>query len=506
MTRRATGWPLRRRIVVGAVLAALLCLGGAGTAIQLTVTSALRDEAVRGLISGGAAIAAAVTLDGDGRPTLREADAPRFGKRSGPDHFELWDADGAVLLRSASLRGRDLPGRDGPRWHGLKVGDGDLQGGKPCLLASWNFLPGRPGAEDATSQVRVTIAVARERDELDEAAHRLLLLLLAVGGATAVVLALVLAWIGTLGTRPLRQLGGAIAGLDHRSLARRIELHAPPADLAPVVDLLNRLLQRLDDAFTRERAFTSDAAHELRTPLAALRLNLDQARATADPATRAALDDARDACVRMGTLVESLLALARVDEGRAVAHPVEVDVGALLRESWEGFVDTAEDRRLSVDPTGIAAGVTVLTDPDRLRVVVANLLDNAVDHADAGGRLRLACTGTAGGGAVLAFENPARGLDPADADAVFARFWRKDAARGAGGRHVGLGLSLCQRAVASLGGRIHVRTTDGVFRVAVELPAAPGEEATKLLATDSDPLSSPPHDKDGHLHDPRRSP
>lgn len=470
MTRQAVGWPLRRRIVVGAVLAALLCLGGAGVAIQLTVTGALRDEAVRGLISGGAAIAAAVTLDGDGRPTLREADVPRFGKRSGPDHFELWDVDGTVLARSASLRGKDLPGRDGTRWHGLKVSDGGLPAGDPCLLASWSFLPGRPGIEDAASQARVTIAVARERDELDEAAQHLLLLLLAVGGATAVVLAVVLAWIGTLGTRPLRQLGGAIAGLDHRSLARRIELRSPPADLAPVVDLLNRLLQRLDDAFTRERAFTSDAAHELRTPLAALRLNLDQARASADPATRAALDDARDACLQMGVLVESLLALARMDEGGGPPAQAEVDLGRLMRETWEGFVEAAEERGLNADLSGVADGVTVRTDPDRLRVVVANLLDNAVDHADAGGCLRLACAASPAG-ALLAVENPARGLDPADGELVFERFWRKDAARSAAGRHVGLGLSLCRRAVQSLGGTIHASTTDGLFRVAIELPA-----------------------------------
>ena len=215
---------------------------------------------------------------------------------------------------------------------------------------------------------------------------------------------------------------------------------------------LNDLLDRLSAAFARERRFSAAVAHELRTPLAELRSACDVALRWPDDAatTTAALVDARDVAVQMSGMVAALLSLARRQSGvepPARAEPVRL--AAAVTAAWPGAPAAAAARGLSVGYDVDRAAVT-MTDPGLLGAVLRNLLENAVAHAPAGGRVRVYTTPAGDGRWSLHVANACVGLTAADLPRLFEPFWRGNAARTSGSGQVGLGLTLVQAYCAAL--------------------------------------------------------
>lgn len=249
-----------------------------------------------------------------------------------------------------------------------------------------------------------------------------------------------------------------------------------PTEISPLVLAIDRLILRVQDALENERRFTADAAHELRTPLAALKVQAQVAARTEDPqARRRALDQVGGGVDRMTHLVEQLLMLARLQPEAAADDCSRVDLAAVAEQVCADLAPGALARHQELD---LDAGATaVCGNPVWLAVLVRNLVDNALRYTPDGGRVNIVVQPTAGQACVSVMDD-GPGLDVDGRQSLTARFARGSGAQGEG---VGLGLSIVQRVVTLHGGRFEF--VDGLPReggcglgVIVRLPLA-GEPA-----------------------------
>jgi signal transduction histidine kinase len=309
--------------------------------------------------------------------------------------------------------------------------------------------------------------VAQDRADLDAFLASLhLTLALGVLGLLAGIAVLVKAVLA-LGLRPLDDLARRLEAMDAGSLGDPVVIADVPAELIPTVDHLNGLLARLGQSFERERTFSANLAHEMRTPLAELRTITEVAlKWPDDPASSAgALDEIRGIGLRMETVVVNLLALARCEEGRQTVHTSRVSLRDLAAECWSAVAAEAEARKITFTPQ-IPDRITLVTDREKLALMLSNLFSNAVSHGTPGGTVTCsaALSGSDGGEIALRVANPTAQLTDADLPRIFDRFWRKDSAR-SDGRHAGLGLSLVAALCDLLGFRREASVRDGVFEI-----------------------------------------
>jgi two-component system sensor histidine kinase QseC len=244
-----------------------------------------------------------------------------------------------------------------------------------------------------------------------------------------------------------------------------------PSELRPVARRLDDLLRRLEAAFAREKSFTADVAHELRTPLSGLRTTLEVM--LSKPREAGQYREALDECLvigrRLQALVDNLLSLAQLEGQRAALATEPVQIDYLMRETWKLFAERAAARHVKIE-WRIPAPVFVDSDAVRLRIVVANLFDNAVSYVDEGGTITIAASSSAGR-AELSVANTGSMVGGEDVTRIFDRFWRGDRSR-AVGLHCGLGLALCQRIAVLVGGTIVAEAEKGkVFCITVTMPA-----------------------------------
>ncbi len=318
------------------------------------------------------------------------------------------------------------------------------------------------------------VVVARDASFLLTFLRQLRWLLFGVGvlavGASAASL-----WLAIRRSlRPVERLATEIAGIDEQALGKKIDVPGVPVELRPVLERLNQLLKRLDEAFQRERTFSADVAHEFRTPLAGLRSLMDVTltRPRSADQYRQTLQQCRQVTQELERVVQHLLTLTRLDAGQLELHRERVPLRPLLDELWQAFEPTARQRRLEVR-WNVEADVQLDTDRALTVLVFRNLLENAVTYCNEGGRVEVEA-GRSEGHVVVCVANTGSQIPPEQADQVFARFWRGDVSRSGTGLHSGLGLSLVREAVRALGGQVQVQTElGGVFRVTVTLPLHP---------------------------------
>lgn len=275
-------------------------------------------------------------------------------------------------------------------------------------------------------------------------------LLLGIGVLTTLVCLAVFAVIVRRGMRPIDQLGADIRAIRENQLSSRLANRDLPEELQPIVSGLNHLLERVEKAFDRERAFTANLAHELRTLLYGLRMKQDVVlmRPREGDAYRRALNECLSITIATQSMMENLLALARLDAGQITLKKEPVPLDEFLKEVWIAFDERAAERDL--ETVWDVAEVKVETDRERLRLILNNLFDNAVSYANPKDEVRIQ-TGTDDDGAWMKICNTGCELSAEAASRVFERFWRGDEARTDVGSHCGLGLSLSQRLAELLG-------------------------------------------------------
>ncbi|HEY4095080.1 MAG TPA: HAMP domain-containing sensor histidine kinase [Baekduia sp.] len=409
---------------------------------------------------------------------------------------------------------RDQPaaGPAGGTWTFRRAADGTVidQDCRACYTATAPKLPAKLATGQLTTiksggtRYRVlaqavpaggTVVAAVPLTETDQTLHRLLRTSALVIVAILLVLGAGAWWLVRIGLRPLERMGDTAGAIAHGDLSRRVATATPRTEVGRLGLALNQMLDRLEEAFAKQRAsedrlrrFLADASHELRTPLASIRgyaelFRIGAAREPAD--TEKAMSRIESEAARMGVLVEDLLTLARLDEVREVIRE-DVDLVKLAGDAVDDARATAPDREIDLESDGRAV---VAGDPHQLRQVFANLLRNALVHTP-GGTPVAVTVGHDGATTVIEVRDYGPGLPAGDdGDALFDRFWRAEHGRERGKAGAGLGLAIVAGIVAAHGGEVAAENAPGGgARFVVRLPG--GAEAGAAGAGAGDPSAS----------------
>jgi two-component system OmpR family sensor kinase len=316
-------------------------------------------------------------------------------------------------------------------------------------------------------------------DDTEQTLHRLLRIEGMVIAGILLALGALAWWLVSIGLRPLERMGRTAGSIAAGDLSRRVDPASTSTEVGRLGLALNRMLERLEEAFAKQRAseerlrtFIADASHELRTPLASIRgyaelFRIGAARNAED--TEKAMSRIESEAARMGVLVEDLLTLARLDEVRDVIRE-DVDLGRLAGDAVDDARATAPDRDIDLRASGRAH---VAGDPHQLRQVFANLLRNALVHTPPGTPIEVDVRGE-GMTTVLDVRDHGPGLPTDENDALFERFWRAEHGRERGKAGAGLGLAIVAGIVAAHHGEVHAENAPGGgARFTVRLPSGP---------------------------------
>lgn len=263
------------------------------------------------------------------------------------------------------------------------------------------------------------------------------------------------------GLRPMTRIGREIEGKRPESL-EPISAAGAPEEVEPLIEAMNHLLARLEGSFERERRFTSDAAHELRTPLAALKGQAQVARRHSSAERRdAALEQVERAADRAAALVEQLLTLARAEERQREITPIELStVVREITEPWQGEGGVAIVVHRSPLP------LQVRLERASLDIILSNLLRNVYAHAGAADRVVIALAANQGR-AELRFEDNGGGVEPDELSRLRERFYRNSRNVGTGN---GLGLSIVEAITRAHDGRLDIANGTAGLRVTLSFP------------------------------------
>jgi signal transduction histidine kinase len=410
---------------------------------------------------------------------------PEFERAREPHYFQLWLADGSVVARSASL-GQGSLGRgslaqdDGPIGC-PRFADVILPDGRAGRQITIRYRPQVEASDESLSLAlpgspASTLVLAHGREDLD--AFLALMhwtLALVVLGLLAATLLLVKAVVG-VGLAPLDDLAHQLETMDAASLGSAVAIEDAPTELVSTIRHLNGLLARLKLSFERERTFSANLAHELRTPLAELRAATEVAlKWPDDPAfSLASLAEVRGIGLQMEKVVVNLLALARCDSQEHTVWRSEVYLGEMAASCWSTVAAEAEKNGIAL-VLEIPEDLAIVTDREKLEMILGNLFSNAVSYGTPG--RPVTCEAAVSGGELaLRVANATDQLTPADLPRLFDRFWRKDAAR-SGGQHTGLGLSLVSALCELLGFTREARLRGDIFEVTLRGQAVPTRTA-----------------------------
>ncbi len=323
------------------------------------------------------------------------------------------------------------------------------------------------------------LAVAQPLDDLRDALIALSRWLLITLFAVIAVLGLVFWWLLRMSLRPYDDMIATARAIAAGDLDRRATAATPDPGMQQLAESLNAMLDRIQESFAAKEAaesrlhqFVADASHELRTPLTSIsgysELYLSGA-ATDDEAVTTQMMRINTEAARLARLVEELLTLARLDEGRVDERRV-VDLAEVARNAAVDHLAAVPDADVGVDLPADGAAL-VLGDPDALRQVVTNLLANATQHNPAGTAILLGVMVDGADDVVLRVRDDGTGMDAATAAHAFDRFYRGDKARGRSGGSSGLGLSIVAAIVDAHDGTIELDAPEGSgTTVTVHLP------------------------------------
>ncbi|MDB5067295.1 MAG: integral rane sensor signal transduction histidine kinase [Chloroflexi bacterium] len=472
---------LRRRLLITLcpLFVAALVLADAGTYVALRsfmlsrVDRQLRD----GHVGIELALAARANLIGSG------PGGP------GPDR-----PGGPVSLPSGTYA--ELRSPSGEVLASYSVGPAD-SGGRPVLPATLTpgtsllfTAPGSGGAGSYRVYVETAsgpaagdlLMVAVPLDDVQSTLQQLLVLELAIAGGVTLLVVLATTLLVRRGLRPLERIGSTARSIVLSDLSQRVTPATERTEVGRLGLALNSMLGQLEEAFTereaneqRLRHFVSDASHELRTPLTSMRGYAELLRRNPEMSAEdmtLAMRRIDEETQRMGILVDDLLLLARLDQGRPLeSRPVDLE--ALVADACADARAADGDRAIG---TRVTAPLVVAGDQMRLRQVLSNLLRNALVHTPPGTSVEVGLRRD-GGSAVLEVIDHGRGIAPEHAGRIFERFYRADAARSGDQGGSGLGLSIAAAVVQAHGGRIAVDRTPGggaTFRILLPLPDGQG--------------------------------
>jgi two-component system, OmpR family, sensor kinase len=347
--------------------------------------------------------------------------------------------------------------------------------------------PVRIMAGGARWHARTVIVVTGATTDVANAAQARARAIILIGGPLAVAAAGLAAWLLTgAALRPVDRMRRRLDEITEHDGEARLPVPRTRDEIASLAATTNRLLDRLQQALTRQRGFVADAGHELRTPLTALKAELDLAARpgrTPDALTAAVTAAAGDTD-RLIRLAEDLLVLARADDGVAFLTPAQIDVSGQLQSAARSFAARAGARGITIEARA-ESGLTAAADPGRLQQALDNMIDNAIRHSPNGGVVTVTgevrkatgddrSRGRAREALVIEVRDHGPGFPDEFLPHIFERFRRAGPARGRADGGTGLGLAIVASIADAHSGRaVADNHPDGGARVRIELPVIP---------------------------------
>jgi len=430
---------------------------------------ALDRELNASMINVASIQAATVTDDPSGAMRFHEWELTTEEAASVRDlirYLQIWNADGESLLRTSHIT-QDLPL---DREALSKAGNGKLA----WTEGTFQGIPIRalyyPLERLGDLHIRHVLQVAASLEARDRMLQTVGLLLLSIVATVAATTFLGAWWLAGRAVQPVDTIVDQAEAIAAGSPRRSIDAYADTWEYQRLVQVLNRMLLRLEKALETQKRFTADASHELRTPLTVLRGELEVALRrdrTPEEYTRV-LRSSLEEAERLSRLAEDLLTLTRSEAGAQRLHLRKDDLAERVRRAVARFAQQAQDK--GVELQGPAPGaVWVEVDPDLTDRVIWNLLGNGLKFTPPGGRVEAKVLGE-GGNVILEVKDTGPGIPPHQLESVFDRFFRIDEARTPGAETSGTGLGLAiVRAIVDLhGGQVSVenRSCGGtLFRV-----------------------------------------
>jgi two-component system OmpR family sensor kinase len=449
-------------------------LGAIGAVTLWALRSALDREIDASIMNVASVQAASLTDAPSGEMRFHEWELTPGEAASLRDlvrYAQVWQADGVSLLRSQYMTS-DLPL---DQEHLARAGDGELV----WTEVEWHGVPMRTlyyplerhGSLHQRHVLQVAATLSSRNDMLARVALFLGLLTALVAGVTFVGSS----WLAGRAMRPVHEVIDQAEEIGGGSLDRRIHAYADHHEYRRLVEVLNTMLGRILGAFDAQRRFTADASHELRSPLTAMRGELELAlrRERAPEEYRQVLASTLEEVVRLSRIGEDLLVLARSDSGALEPRLESCDAAAVVARVVERLQGSAAGAGVRVVNPRVE-GVWAVADPGLLGQVAWNLLENALKFTPAGGTVEIALA-AGPDGVTLAVSDSGPGF--ADPEQAFRRFYREDPARThatpAGG--TGLGLAIVRAVAEAHGGTARAENRPGGgARVIVELPGQGG--------------------------------
>jgi len=477
-------WSLRSRLVVGVVVLSALGFGASDVAARNSLRSFLVNQVDTQLtsVAGGSVLrldragiapddnslpptSTSESNDGKTSPTTRSQTTTLRPLRSVPTSMSvtLLDPHGNIL----GVIGGDLNTQEIGKY---------VRGLTPKAVLSHKNLPYTLEASGAEFRVlaRVlpsalgSVVVAQSLDNVDQTVHQLQVLFIFIGLIALLLIALASIKVVNIGLKPLEAVEITAESIAAGNLSARLPEAKPGTEVGRLVGSLNQMLARIEESFAartasenRLRRFVADASHELRTPLTAIRGFAElhrQGAVKGEKDTNVLIQRIEKESIRMGSLVEDLLLLARLDQAREMGR-VPVNLNATVTDAVDSARAAGPEHPITVSLPEDA--LYVLGDSNRIHQVVANLLANARTHTPVGTPIAVTVAQSDDGTTVeVADKGP--GLSEADQERIFERFFRADPSRARmSDEGSGLGLSIVDAVMRAHGGRVSVASKLG---------------------------------------------
>lgn len=393
----------------------------------------------------------------------------------GRDYLEVANArTGYVYHKSGSVTGEHLKPQDTPQIYPVYLPDNQVARCisvvfTPAIEKSEIHKAAATDGSNSTHQPKSLVIYLATKDTVLPELSSLKIQLITTWLGGVILGSLIISLVVGRNLKPLDQLKEKIETLDALSLGKRITLDRETTELSAITQAMNALLQRVDDAFQREKVMSSNVAHELRTPVAGLMANLELA--TKFHHTLENHQETNRQCLKiaeeMHWLVSNLLSMSRIDAGIEQLSPQEISLPNELRMWWRPFARSAAERKLSLH-WDIPADLKITTDPRFLSVIMRNIFENTVQYSNPSGKISISLSedGT------LMVSNTVNELESDTVTHCFETFWRKAHVHEGDRHNSGLGLSLCKKIAHFMGIAISA-TTDpqgSTFSIQISLP------------------------------------
>jgi|TARA_B110000196_G_scaffold180024_1_gene154407 signal transduction histidine kinase len=394
---------------------------------------------------------------------------PDFLSAGGPKYI-IWLNKDTVIRQSEGLSTKEfkfpeITDSNNPIFFNISLQNGDSMRAMASTFRRFGFGRPRPRGNEGMRRpndespaqnqeqnpprnISLTGIIALNSKPMEQTLNTLLFGIIAIGIVAGFFSFSLVHFALKNGLKPLYALGNKLASVDSSSLSHRFSKIDLPVELSPICEHLNKLMERLEDGFERERRFSGDLAHELRTPIAELKMMAEVALRWPENNAESHANETLDIAQQLQEIIESLLALNRYDNGDEDPVYEKIPLHKFTKDCWDPFVQKAEEKNIKV-AIKISNDHLIETDPKILRLIINNLFSNAAEYTPSEGIIAINGNQESEGH-ILSISNSVENFDEEMLSHLFERLWRGDISR-TDGSHSGLGLALSKACSKCLG-------------------------------------------------------